>query len=397
MPAEKARIGIVLASVPGYSETFFASKIKGLITRGHRITLFARGAKSPYAGVKLVTPWPVPQSQILRVLLFSVVIPFTFLRAPLQFLRLWRLEQEEGVPLPPRCRLIYLNAHILPYELDWLSFGFATQAIDHECVAKAIGAKMSVSLRGSDIFVYPLKHPGCYRKVWKYVDQIHSLSKALLNEAQRQGLPSDARAVIIPPAIDITKFPARQKAGWSSPLQFVTVARLHWIKGIEYAIGAMKMLKHAGFDFTYHIVGDGEAREQLLLEIKEAGLRDIVFLDGKRTSAQVSHMLRQCDLYLQPSLNEGFCNAVLEAQACGSLCIVSNVGGLPENIVDKVTGWLVPPRDAIALASAIEKVVCLSEQECEAVRSRARGMVVSDFGIDLQLDRWEQYYNKNVI
>ncbi len=59
-------------------------------------------------------------------------------------------------------------------------------------------------------------------------------------------------------------------------------------------------------------------------------------------------------IYVQPSLNEGFCNAVLEAQAMGKLTIASNVGGLPENIVDGKTGWLFENLSSESLAQQIE-------------------------------------------
>ncbi|TFB13069.1 glycosyltransferase, partial [Microbacterium sp. 3H14] len=83
---------------------------------------------------------------------------------------------------------IYINSTLLKLEVDWLHFGFATMAIERELVAKAIGAKMAVSFRGYDINVYPLKHAGCYKKLWQQVDKVHSISEFLIQKAYALGL-----------------------------------------------------------------------------------------------------------------------------------------------------------------------------------------------------------------
>src|SRR5690606_16415229 len=90
-----------------------------------------------------------------------------------------KLERKEGTRWVLILKKIYLNAYILKQKLDWLHFGFATMALGSETVAKAIGAKMAVSFRGFDIAVYPIKNPGCYKTLWKYVDKLHAISDDL--------------------------------------------------------------------------------------------------------------------------------------------------------------------------------------------------------------------------
>src|SRR5690606_33804472 len=62
-----------------------------------------------------------------------------------------KLERQEGTAWTQLLKKTYLNAHLLKSKLDWLHFGFATMALGSETVAKAIGAKMAVSLRGFDM------------------------------------------------------------------------------------------------------------------------------------------------------------------------------------------------------------------------------------------------------
>ena len=61
------------------------------------------------------------------------------------------------------------------------------------------------------------------------------------------------------------------------------------------------------------------------------------------------------DIYIQPSIQEGFCNSVLEAQAMGLLVIVSDAEGLHENVINNVTGWVVKKRNPILLSEKLRK------------------------------------------
>jgi colanic acid/amylovoran biosynthesis glycosyltransferase len=386
------RLGVVLSTVPAFSETFFDSKIDLLVKGGVEVTMLARGKKWFAPSVKVVNPWPVPINLFLRAICVIWIVPITWLRAPVHTWRFWQLEIKEGTTLKERLRLVYINSHILVRNFDWLSFGFATQALNRECVAKAIGAKMAVSIRGYDIQVYPLKYPDCYQKVWNYTDKLHSLSQALVRDAQRWGLPSDLPVSIIPPAIDTLRFGQTPKKGWGAPLRFVTVARLHWIKGLSYSIRAMTLLKQKGHSFTYHIIGEGEAREQLLFEIDRENLTDCIFLEGRQPAEKIMTMLNQCDVYFQPSLSEGFCNAVLEAQVSGAACIVSAAGGLVENVIDGVSGWTVPPGNPEAISQKVIEILELPQAVTDGIRLAARDHVLTNYNLDLHATKWKDFY-----
>src|SRR5690606_24217934 len=151
----------------------------------------------------------------------------------------------------------YLNAHILKAKLDWLHFGFATQALGSETAAKAIGAKMAVSFRGFDINVYPIKNPDCYKSLWKHVDNVYSISQYLLDKALSMGLSSKKPSTIITPAVNMDILPNASNATGQENIKIVTIARLTWIKGLDVSIAAMAILKEKGIKFTYCIIGEG--------------------------------------------------------------------------------------------------------------------------------------------
>jgi colanic acid/amylovoran biosynthesis glycosyltransferase len=388
------RIGIVLSSTPAYSETFFRSKIEGLIKNGFEVILYCQRKDGKFNLCPVVLGPKVSSNPVLLGFYFLkeyfVLLPY-FNRV----LKYIKLEKSDGTSFPQILKKIYLNAHLLKAKVDWLHFGFATQALGSETMAKAIGAKMAVSFRGFDINVYPIKNPGCYAKLWKHIDKVHSISNYLLLKAQHMELNENVPFAIITPAVQLDLLPKTDFDEISKPLKIVTIARLNWIKGLDLAIAAMKILKKKEIDFEYSIIGDGDQKqtERYKYMVHEFGLQNEVVFCGKMTHKDTLEELKKADIYIQPSLNEGFCNAVLEAQAMGKLCIVSNKGGLPENIVDGKTGWIFPDYCPQSLAETMERVLCLSNNEKQLISENARKRVEKEFNIEKQQQEFLNFYN----
>lgn len=391
MSNRNLHIGLVLSSVPGYSETFFYTKINGLTKAGSEVILFARGETNPELNCKHIRPYPVFQHPLWRALCVVVILPVVFMRSPRAVVRFWKFEKEDGQRAIDIFRNLYLNAHILTKQVDWLHFGFATTALGRENVARATLAKMAVSFRGYDINVFPLKNPGCYTKLWKRVDQVHSISRYLLQRAYELGLPKNKPSFIITPALSTPPNP-KTDFDLHDPVRILTVARLTWIKGLEYGIEAVAKLKAEGLRVQYTLVGDGSEHEKLVARTEALGLKEDVIFAGKLSHHETLLQMRDCDVYIQPSLNEGFCNAVLEAQAVGCLCIASEAGALPENIVHSETGWLVRPQDARALASAIMKTIRMSPAEKMQVSNSALERATTFFTTETHLKYWKEFY-----
>ena len=260
-------------------------------------------------------------------------------------------------------------------------------------MARAIGARMAVSFRGYDLNVYPLNHPGCYKKLWERVDQVHSISRHLLEKAFALGLSPDKPHLIITPAL--TFDPNRElktSAELHNPVRILTVARLTWIKGLEYGIKAVWILKSMKIPVHYTIIGDGPEQEKLVYEIQDLDLAGEVDLAGKLGHAETLQTMAHSDVYIQPSLNEGFCNSVLEAQAAGCLCIASDAGGLSENIVNGKTGFLVEPRNPGALAEAILSAIQLPLVKRKELCQNGQRRIIEKFGNKLHIEKWVRFY-----
>lgn len=387
------KIGLVLSQTPGYSETFFRSKIAGLQKNGVEVTLLCQRNKDKFDLCPVFESPKVTDNPVMQAFYFlkefTLLIPY--LSKVCRFVKLERKQGTNGLGL---LKKIYLNAHILKADLDWLHFGFATQALGRETIAKAIGAKMAVSFRGFDIAVYPVKYPGCYYTLWQYVDKIHTISDDLLNLAIKYGLPEHIPAIKTTPAIDIDLFSSNSDDKQSSErIVFMTTGRLHWKKGLTQTIEALAILKAKGWDFLYKIVGEGVEYEPIAFATYELGLSENIQFLGRIPHDTIKEELEAADIYLQYSVQEGFCNSVLEAQAMGKLCIVSNAEGLPENVLHEKTGWVVPKYSPELLAAQIEKVLLMDAEKKIRISKNAVERVRREFNVEKQEREFVEFYS----
>jgi glycosyltransferase involved in cell wall biosynthesis len=388
------KIGIVLPSVPGYSETFFTSKIKGLQTNGFEVLLFVNNfsSKTPLNCSIIQSPTfsnsKIKNSFISLYFLLKTVF-FNFKNAQ----KLYDLDKKDGLVFAQRVKNIIINSHILSQKLDWLHFGFGTMVIHRENVAEAIGAKMAVSFRGFDHYVYPIKNKRCYELLFSKNVNYHVLSEGMKNDLVKQLLPIE-KITKITPAIDTALFSS--KSSFKNENSFITVARLHWIKGLEYTLEALSILHKKGIDFTYTIIGDGIEKERLNFLVHQLELTEKVFFLGKLEHGAISNQLVKANYYLQYSLQEGFCNAVLEAQAMGKVCIVSDADGLIENVVNNETGFVVPKRNSELLASKITEVLAMSEADKLTLIKGAIERIKTNFTIESQINQFVDFYKNEL-
>lgn len=388
-------IGIVLPATPNYSETFFVNKIKGLQSHGFSVKLFVSSITSNFSLCTVYKRPPVSKNKFFFVLR-AVWVFICLLPHLKKTIRLYKLHINAGDSQSEALKSIYLNAHLLKEKLDWVHFGFATQGIGSELVAKAIGAKMAVSFRGYDINIYPKKHPDCYFKLWKNVDKIHSISQYLVDEAHHIGLHIGIPVSVITPAVNqkLIYEVKNMHNSRNNNLTICTVGRLNWIKDFSTAIETISLLKKTFPTIRYEIIGGGNKKEieRYKYHVYSLGLKENVIFSNRLTHLETLQKVNLCDIYLQTSLNEGFCNAVLEAQALGKLCVVSNVGGLKENIIHNKTGWLVQKQDSVMFANKIEEVLRLSDREKNNISDNASSRVIESFKMINQIHRFIDFY-----
>jgi glycosyltransferase involved in cell wall biosynthesis len=204
-------------------------------------------------------------------------------------------------------------------------------------------------------------------------------------DRERDGRTS-LRTHVIELGIDLDRFAQGRPALPTDAPLVGNVARLAEQKGQRYLLEAAVEIPDAGFA----IVGDGELRADLQSRAQELGLGDRVLFTGAR--ADVPDLLASFDVFAFPSLFEGLCVAVIEAQAAGVPVVATPVGGIRETVVDGETGLLVPPRDPGALAQAIRRL--LDDRDLAArLAAEARRRVRERFSVERMVERTLALYH----
>lgn len=138
------------------------------------------------------------------------------------------------------------------------------------------------------------------------------------------------------------------------------------------------------------LIGDGSERPRIEEQIKESGLSKNFLLLGCRRD--IPELLADSDILVLPSESEGLPNAILEGMASGVAVIATSVGGVPDVIENEVTGLLVPPRNPLALSTAILHL--LDDQELRQRLARAgHQLVVQQFSFQRLLNSLQALYN----
>jgi glycosyltransferase involved in cell wall biosynthesis len=183
-------------------------------------------------------------------------------------------------------------------------------------------------------------------------------------------------------------------------------ARLTRLKGHAIVIAAMKKLIEQGQDKDAIIVFAGDHRgrrayvEELRQQIASAGLNKRIRLVGHCSDMAAAFALATVSI-LASTEPETFGRTSAEAQAMGCPVIATNIGAPPETVRAKpfveeseITGWLVPPADPEAMATALGKVLAMNEQGFRELAIRARDNVTSNFSDELMKVRTLEVYDE---
>ncbi len=177
----------------------------------------------------------------------------------------------------------------------------------------------------------------------------------------------------------------------------MTVGSISPRKGLEYLLKAASILLKEFSDITYILVGgkhinEHEEYDKILTLRSQLNLEKIVILTGGRND--VGEILTYCDLYIMPSVVEGFGLALTEAMAEEKVCIASDIDPFKEIIDDGVDGFLFKSRDEISLANKIREVRNLDAVKLNAIKKNARKKVLEKFNSENMVRQYETLYSQ---
>lgn len=179
------------------------------------------------------------------------------------------------------------------------------------------------------------------------------------------------------------------KSRWGGgDLIFLTVARLVRRKGIDGVILALPEVMKVFPSVRYWVVGDGPERRRLEDLSRDLGIRESVSFLGEVSPEEMSACYSGADIFVMVPWSderrgdvEGLGLTYLEAGLAGLPCIGSDSGGVPEAVIDRETGLIVPERDPQALAQALLYLAAdpaSRKSMGEAGRARARALFGED-------------------
>jgi len=199
----------------------------------------------------------------------------------------------------------------------------------------------------------------------------------------------DPSALVIYPGVNVSDFSVPRTA--HRGVVIGTVCRVELIKGLNYLIEALSVLAPEFPDLRLEIAGDGSLRVDLEQNSRLLGVSGIVSFLGWRED--LPSVMAGWDIFVLPSLDEGFGVAVLEAMAAGLPVIASAVGGLCELVQNGETGWLVPPAALAELAQRMRELI-LDGLMREAMGVAGRQRALHCFPISRMVEQTIAVYDK---
>jgi glycosyltransferase involved in cell wall biosynthesis len=294
---------------------------------------------------------------------------------------------DEHGPLATACREARFPLHVLPRPalLDprnalalrrWLRRDRIDLVHAH---LPLVGALARVAARGLATRLVYTEHntQECYRPASRWLNAAtygwQQSVVAVSDEVRRSaesliGARATERTAVIPNGVDFEGLDRDAGRLPEPPLPrldpgaflILAPATLAWRKGQDVLLDALASLEERRSSpvrpIAVWLAGDGSERATLLSQIAASGLTESVHMLGSRPD--VFALMRLADAVVLPSRHEGHPLALLEALALGRPAIATAVGGVPEIIDHGRTGLLVPPDDAGALATAIERMRC---------------------------------------
>lgn len=187
-------------------------------------------------------------------------------------------------------------------------------------------------------------------------DHLVSISKAVYTDVLKR---YDLKSTIIYNGIRIEKVAMKENFKFSK-FRIVQVGRLdHNQKGQHVLIEAVRLLRYEkGIkNLEVEIIGDGKSKDFLNELIQKNQLTDIIQLSGLKSRNYIFENLKNYELFIQPSLFEGFGLTIIEAMAAKVPVLCSNIDGPKEILQNGEYGFLYPNKDFVSLAEKIVTII----------------------------------------
>lgn len=400
------RIAYVIPVFPEIHNTFVLNQITGMIDRGHEVDLYplevgdydhAQRDVAAYDLRSRVVHLPIPHDRLARATKAAALLlrPASWRRSvvgaldPRRGQRTWSL-------VPLYTALSFVGRE--PYHAVHVQFGHLGPEVARLVAARGVAGALVTSFRGADATSHLPRHPAAYRQLFRVGDAFLPVSEDLRTRVIASGAPAE-RTFVHHSGIDVGRFAfTRRGLGSGEAARLLFVGRLVEKKGVRYLLEALALLAgtahvaedataEAGgavvaggadvaatlgtqastppgaHDATLTVIGDGPERQELEATAERLHVASRVRFLGTLGHDQVREAMAAAHVLVAPSVTaasgdrEGIPNVLKEAMATGLPVLATHHGGIAELVADGVSGYLVPERDAPALAARLRDLL----------------------------------------
>jgi glycosyltransferase involved in cell wall biosynthesis len=198
-------------------------------------------------------------------------------------------------------------------------------------------------------------------------------------------------AIYVPNGIDLNEFKEKKMLKKDRKLSLIFIGRLEKQKGVNYLIESIKILKNVDLKLT--IIGKGSEENKLKNIVKSYGLDNKIVFFGNKTNKEVEKELFNSDIFILPSIWEGFPLTILEAWGAKLPVIVTNVGGISAVCKNNENALVIPSKDSNKIAIAITALINNKDLR-KKLRVNGNYLVNSVYSWEIITKRFEYIYKE---
>ncbi|MGC1087726.1 MAG: glycosyltransferase family 4 protein [Candidatus Acidiferrum sp.] len=254
--------------------------------------------------------------------------------------------------------------------------------------------KLIATVHNSDIRVSPIQAPAIIpwqRRLFDRADSLTAVSQSLLDDADTAYPNFRAKARVIRNGVGPRWFQLHLEPDPNANY-VLFVGRLHPVKGVDVLLHAWKSASALFPKTELWIAGDGPHRQEYETLVKDLNLSSSIRFLGRKSEEDLPLLYRNSRVLVLPSRREGLPITLLEAGACGAICIGTQTPGIPEIINENQTGFVVPTDSPEHLSQAIIKSLQMSPAQSLAFRQAARKRIVDEFSESGMIDQYVSLY-----
>lgn len=310
-----------------------------------------------------------------------------------------------GLPTPITAwRLIKLVREFKPDMIQgWMYHGNLTAMLASAFAARQVPILWNIR-QSLYSLSYEKKSTATVIKICGYFSRLPAYiiynSKTSANQHEAIGYCIDKR-VIISNGFDVNLFSPSIESGKtvrlelnipSNAILIGLIGRYHAMKDHFTFLQAASLLLRSCSNVHFLLAGThvDMCNEQLRKLIKDLNISLKVHLLGERND--IPRLTAALDIAASSSYAEGFSNVIGEAMSCGVPCVVTDVGDSACIVGD--TGFVVPPRDSVALAKTWQKLIELGSEQRRIFGLEARQRIIDNFSLDKVVQHYTQLYEK---